>query len=73
MNNLVHKYLKKHGPALSSEITEYLVNTLKLTPDAARQRVSRAGEDISRLDLSFPRRAKLAEIPFRSLNYDKFP
>ncbi|WP_188731857.1 hypothetical protein [Pseudoalteromonas gelatinilytica] len=58
MNNLVHKYLKKHGPALSSEITEYLVNTLKLTPDAARQRVSRAGEDISRLDLSFPRRAK---------------
>ena len=43
---------------MSSEITEYLVNTLKLTPDAARQRVSRAGEDISRLDLSFPRRAK---------------
>lgn len=58
MSNSVHKYLKQHGPSLSSEISEFLCKELKISPQTARQRVSRAGKDVLRLELSFPRRAK---------------
>lgn len=58
MSLSVKKYLEQNGPCLSSEISEYFVNEIKLKPEAARQRVSRAGYDVQRLDLSFPKRAK---------------
>ena len=58
MANIVEQYLKNHGPSLSSEITEFLVQSCKVSPAAARQRVSRGGKSVLRLDLSFPRRAK---------------
>ena len=58
MSNVIQSYLNKHGPSLSSEIAEYLVNEHKLTPQTARQRISRASQNIMRLELSFPRRAK---------------
>jgi hypothetical protein len=58
MSNLVHQFLKQNGPSLSSEITADLVKTRGLSPEAARQRVSRTGKDVLRLDLSFPKRAK---------------
>ncbi len=58
MTNSIEKYLKKNGPSLSSEISEFLVNIYKISPAAARQRVSRGSKSILRLELSFPRRAK---------------
>ena len=58
MNDLVRLYLLENGPSLSSEITEYLILSHGLSSQAARQRVSRATQDILRLELSFPRRAK---------------
>ncbi|WP_261384434.1 nuclease-related domain-containing protein [Shewanella algae] len=58
LTNLVTQYLKQNGPSLSSEVSEHLVEKNRLTPAAARQRVSRGGKDILRLELNFPRRAK---------------
>lgn len=58
MNYSVHQYLLRNGPSLSSEITEYLIHSCGLSSQTARQRVSRATQDILRLELSFPRRAK---------------
>lgn len=58
MSNIVEQYLKKNGPSLSSEISEHLAKKYQLSPAAARQRVSRSGKNIFRLELNFPRRAK---------------
>ncbi len=60
MRDVVERYLKSHGPCLSSEVSEYLVNDLKLTRVAARKRVSRAAGEVRRLAyITFPRRARL--------------
>ncbi|QUX90220.1 hypothetical protein CYL31_01865 [Marinomonas sp. A3A] len=53
----VLEYLKKNGPCLSSEVTEYLVSS-GISSDAARQRVSRGSKQVLRLDLSLPKRVK---------------
>ncbi|CAK1823898.1 conserved hypothetical protein [Vibrio crassostreae] len=58
MLNSVDKFLKKNGPSLSSEVTEFLIQKENISSAAARQRVSRSGGNVLRLDLSFPRRAK---------------
>jgi hypothetical protein len=50
--------MKRLGPCLSTQLTDYLVETHGLQPAAARQRVSRAPQEILRLDIPFPRRAR---------------
>ncbi|WP_299489889.1 hypothetical protein [uncultured Shewanella sp.] len=54
----VKDYLRKKGPSLSSDITEYLISKHGILPATARQRVSRASKEILKLELSFPRNAK---------------
>ena len=59
MSDIIENYLRHHGPCLSSELSEYLVNDQKLTPTAARKRVSRAKGQVHRLSyISFPRKAR---------------
>lgn len=59
MNNLVEEFLRNHGPCLSNEITAYLVQTLKISPDAARKRVSRLAGNVKRLGyVTFPRKVR---------------
>ena len=51
--------LKVRGPCLSTDLTDYLVTNLQLSPAAARQRVSRGAPQIKRLaHLPFARRAR---------------
>lgn len=50
--------LKKIGPCLSTDLANYLVKEHHLQPAAARQRVSRAPEEVKRLNIPFPRRAR---------------
>lgn len=49
MSDLVKDFLQNHGPCLSSELADYLVQTLKISPDAARKRVSRLADNVRRL------------------------
>lgn len=59
MKDIVEDYLDRYGPCLSSKVSEYLVNKHKLTPSAARKRVSRATGRVRRLAyITFPRRAR---------------
>ncbi|MDY0415972.1 MAG: hypothetical protein RBQ83_13805 [Pseudomonas sp.] len=59
MSDLVKDFLQNHGPCLSSELADYLVQTLKISPDAARKRVSRLADNVRRLGyVTFPRRAR---------------
>lgn len=56
---MVVNALKILGPSLSTDLTDYLVNTYGLKPAAARQRISRAGSDVKRLGhLPFQRKAR---------------
>ena len=56
--NVVESLLLQHGPALSSDIARRLEAT-GLSPDVARQRISRAGPNVHRLKgLVFPRNAR---------------
>jgi len=48
--NLIHKYLKQHGPSRSSSIADWLMSSERLTADAARKRLSRVKEPV----LKFP-------------------
>lgn len=51
--------LRKLGPCLSTDLTDYLVRNFNLTPTAARQRVSRAPAAIKRLaHLPFQRKSR---------------
>lgn len=51
--------LKTLGPCLSTELTEYLVTQRRMSPAAARQRVSRGAPQIKRLAyLPFARKAR---------------
>jgi Holliday junction resolvase-like predicted endonuclease len=59
MSDLVESFLDTHGPRLSSEVAEYLVKTLGISPVAARKRVSRLAGNVRRLGyLTFPRKAR---------------
>lgn len=51
--------LKRLGPCLSTDLTDYLVTHCGLSPAAARQRVSRGAPEIKRLaHMPFPRKAR---------------
>lgn len=55
----ITKYLKQSGPSLSSEVSDHLSKTLRISSDAARKRVSRLPEGVKRLGfITFPRRAR---------------
>lgn len=59
----IHDYLKMKGPRLTSEIADYLVRSLALTPEAARKRVSRTKVNIKRLAyITFPHKARFAYL-----------
>ncbi|MGV8953120.1 MAG: hypothetical protein ACOH2M_18625, partial [Cypionkella sp.] len=59
MSDLIEKYLRTNGPALSSKISEYLAEELGLSPEAARKRVSRAAGEVKKLAyVTFPRKAR---------------
>lgn len=55
----IHKYLLEHGPSLTSEVAAFLVKEERLSPEAARKRISRLPSDICRLSACFPRREVL--------------
>ena len=61
MNLSVVKFLRAHGPCLTTDVSAHLVGTLGLSSDAARKRISRAivrGE-VKRLSyIKFPHRAR---------------
>lgn len=48
--NLIHKYLKQHGPSRSSSVSDWLMHSEGLTAEAARKRLSRVKDPI----LKFP-------------------
>ncbi|TAE88803.1 MAG: hypothetical protein EAZ81_13355 [Verrucomicrobia bacterium] len=55
---MIKEYLDKHGPSLSSKISEFL-QSKGMSADAARQQISRAKGDIRRLDaVTLPNREK---------------
>ncbi|OWU67704.1 hypothetical protein ATO2_14290 [Roseovarius sp. 22II1-1F6A] len=55
----ITKYLKQRGPSLSSEISDHLAKTLRISGDAARKRVSRLPDGVKRLGfITFPRKAR---------------
>jgi hypothetical protein len=59
MSDLVENFLDTHGPCLSSDVADYLVKTLAISPVAARKRVSRLGGNVRRLGyVTFPRKAR---------------
>ena len=59
MSDLVEDFLQNHGPCLSGEVAAYLVETLRISPVAARKRVSRLTGNVRRLGyVTFPRRAR---------------
>lgn len=59
MSDIIENYLRTHGPCLTSDVSEYLATDLRLTPAAARKRVSRAKRQVRRLShISFPRKAR---------------
>lgn len=55
----IEETLRDVGPALSNEVTTYLVEQFGMTPAAARKRVSRVGGEVRRLaGITFPRKAR---------------
>ncbi|VVT16081.1 hypothetical protein [Hoeflea sp. EC-HK425] len=59
MTDEITRFLKQSGPSLSSEISDHLVKTLRISGDAARKRVSRLPEGVKRLGfITFPRKAR---------------
>jgi len=59
MADLIADYLKARGPALSTSIAQHLATTLKISPAAARQRVSRVQGQVKKLAyVTFPRGAR---------------
>ena len=59
MSDIIENYLRYHGPCLTSDVSAYLTNDQKLTPAAARKRVSRAKGQVRRLSyINFPRKAR---------------
>ncbi|MCQ9148086.1 hypothetical protein [Ochrobactrum sp. BTU2] len=59
MSDVAESFLESHGPALSSVVSQHLVEMLHISPVAARKRVSRIGAEVKRLGyLTFPRKAR---------------
>ena len=59
MSDLIENFLQNHGPCLSGEVADYLVQALRISPVAARKRVSRLTGNVRRLGyVTFPRRAR---------------
>lgn len=59
MSDLVEDFLQSNGPCLSSQVADYLVQTLGISPTTARKRVSRLAGNVRRLAyVTFPRRAR---------------
>jgi hypothetical protein len=59
MSDAVLDYLSAHGPSLTSDVAQFLVDNHGLKPDAARQRVSRTRTAVKRLAyITFPRKAR---------------
>lgn len=59
MPDIVEQILLSHGPCLSSDLASALIRNHGLTPEAARQRISRRrGEVKSLAYITFPRRAR---------------
>ncbi len=59
MTEPIEETLRDVGPALSNEVTTYLVEQFGMSPAAARKRVSRVGGDVRRLaGITFPRKAR---------------
>jgi len=60
---MVTDYLRKNGPCLSSELAEKLVLKYRISPEAARKRISRAGSEVRRLDhLPFPKKVRFVYL-----------
>jgi hypothetical protein len=60
MADPIELYLDRHGPSLSSEVAQHLVNIHSLNEPAARKRVSRVAGDVRRLQgVTFPHKARL--------------
>jgi hypothetical protein len=63
VGNLIEHYLERHGPCLTSEISDYLTRVHHVTPAAARKRVSRAGLPIRKLSfITFPHKARFVYL-----------
>jgi hypothetical protein len=62
MADVLEQLLLDHGPILSTELAGLLVDQHKLTPAAARKRVSRLGPEMTRLYLAFPRNARFVYL-----------
>jgi hypothetical protein len=59
MSDIIENFLETYGPSLSSEVSDYLTKTMKISPAAARKRVSRVAGEVKRLAyVTFPRRAR---------------
>lgn len=59
MSDAAETFLEVNGPSLTSELAEHLVETLGVSPVAARKRVSRLAGNVRRLAfITFPRKAK---------------
>lgn len=57
--DIVYDYLNNFGPSLTSRVSDYLVQSIGLTPAAARKRVSRSTDGVKRLAyITFPRKAR---------------
>ncbi|MGY2491131.1 hypothetical protein [Cupriavidus sp. CP313] len=64
MADEVVDYLVAHGPRLSGEVAGALVQTLGITPSAARKKIERQlrSDSVRSLDLTFPRRAQFLYV-----------
>ncbi|WP_203561213.1 hypothetical protein [Jiella pacifica] len=74
MSDFIEKFLEARGPCLSSEVADYLVKNLTISPVAARKRVSRLSGNVRRLGyVTFPRKARFLylEKQFGSPHYWK--
>lgn len=65
MADEVVDYLAAHGPRLSGDVAGAIVETLGISPQAARKRIERLlrSESIRTVNLTFPRRAQFLYLP----------
>jgi len=63
MSDAIEDFLRQHGPCLSSTVSEHLVEAYRLSPAAARKRVSRATGEVKRLAyIVFPHKARFVYL-----------
>lgn len=63
MAEILETILKRMGPSLSNDVAEALVKQARLSPAAARKRISRAGGNVRRLaGVVFPRNARFVYL-----------